>query len=379
MTRKNLFWIVMAAVLLLAVATGCSSNESVAQANSDQSESDRCLDDPNCIIAYTAQGESDYPKHLKLFQQRYPNIKVIVERDQTGLITDRILAEKDNPRADVIWALATTSILRAVAEGILEPYAPAGLTFPDGSYRVHPRARDVEDPPILVGIDVFMSAFCVNTELLKKYSLPMPTHWSDLTNPIYKGHIVMPDPSSSGTGFIAVASYLYLFGQEHEQDAWKQLDALDENIVLYTVSGSEPCKMAGRGQVAIGISYGKKGVDLHNEGEPVVAVFPEEGSGWELEVNALVKKNQIKDAAKTFLDWAISDEAMASYATVFPLTSVKTDVPIPPGYTDKGFGQLLNWRFVELAAKRERVIEEWTSRYGEKSERGGAELPNAIN
>ncbi|GAB4445680.1 MAG: putative 2-aminoethylphosphonate ABC transporter substrate-binding protein [Anaerolineae bacterium] len=372
------FNLVLLGLLLLALS-GCGDSNVVPEASAEEGEDAACVTNPNCIIVYTAQAESDYEKHLALFNRSHPDITVKVERDSTGIITDRILAEKDAPRADVIWAVATTSLLRAVAEGILEPYAPAGLTYEDGSFRVHPRARDLDDPPMLVGIDVFMSAFCVNTDLLAQYNLPMPTGWADLTNPVYEGHIVMPDPGSSGTGYIAVASYFHLFGTPHENRAWDYLNALDRNIVLYTRSGSAPCNMAGKGQVPIGISYGKKAVDLQADGAPVVPVFPVEGSGWELEANGLVRKNPTKDAAKIFLDWAISDEAMRSYATVFPLTSVETDVPLPPGYTQKGFGQLLQWRFIELAAKNQRIVEEWTARYGAKSERVGAELPDAIN
>ncbi len=376
MSPKRILWLIF--IIIPLILSACGGDDPVAHANDDADEDQQCMVDPKCIIVYTAQGESDYQRHLALFNKAYPDITVRVKRDQTGIITDRILAEKEDPRADVIWGVATTSVLRAVAEGIIEPYAPAGLTDENGNYRVHPRARDLENPPMLVGNDVFMSAFCVNTDLLAEHNLRMPTKWLDLVDPAYEGHIVMPDPGSSGTGYIAVASYFQLFGQEAEGRAWQYLDALDKNIVRYTRSGSEPCKMAGRGEIAIGISYGKKGVDLQAGGKPVFTVFPEEGSGWELEVNGLVKKKRgIKDASKTFLDWAISNPAMESYAQVFPLTSVETDVPIPAGYTQEGFGQLLKWRFIELAAKRERIVEEWTRRYSDKSE--VYDIPDAIN
>jgi len=376
MITKKLF-LLLNFILVAFMISACGNDESVAQASPDET-ADTCTPDPNCIIVYTAQGEEDYLRHLQLFQQQFPHIKVQVERASTGIISDRILAEKISPRADVIWALATTSLLRAAAEGILEPYAPQGLFHPNDTPRVHPRARHDADPPLFVGIDIFMSAFCVNTELLAQKGLPVPASWADLTNPIYKDQIIMPDPGSSGTGFIAVAAYLEIFGQEDEKNGWHYLDALHQNIVLYTRSGSEPCKLAGEGQIPIGISFGKRGIDLRDAGRPVVTVFPQEGSGWELEANALVRKNSIKNSAKTFLDWAISDSAMQSYAHIFPLTSVETDVPIPEGYAPKRFEHLLRWSFFELTANHDRIIEEWTNRYGEKSELVGAELPQIL-
>jgi iron(III) transport system substrate-binding protein len=377
MVTKVIFWL-LSIVIIIAGLTACSQGEPAAQAQSDEDSISACVTNPQCLVVYTAQGQEDYQRHLPLFEQQYPDIEVRVVYDSTGIITDKILSEKKNPQADVIWALATTSILRAAAEGILEPYAPVGLKHPDGTNRVHPRTRDSRDPPLFVGTDVFMSAFCVNTDLLAEHQLPMPTSWADLTDPVYKGHLIMPDPSSSGTGFIAVGAYMHLFGQENEEEAWNRLDALHENIVLYTTSGSQPCKLAAAGKIPIGISFGKKAVDLHADGAPVVAVFPAEGSGWELEANALIRKDEIKDAAKSFLDWAISDSAMQSYAHVFPLTAVETDVPFPEGYAPDPIGQLLEWRFVWLTANRDRILEEWEERYGDKSERVGAELPDAL-
>ncbi len=65
--------------------------------------------------------------------------------------------------------------------GLLEPYAPKGLE------RVQPLFRDKANPPAWVGIDIYMSAFCFNTEVAKKHNLPAPTSWADLTKPVYKG------------------------------------------------------------------------------------------------------------------------------------------------------------------------------------------------
>src|SRR3546814_16470078 len=45
----------------------------------------------------------------------------------------------------------------------------------------------------------YMAAFCVNTERLKAKNPPMQTSWKDLTNPVYKGELVMPNPPASRT------------------------------------------------------------------------------------------------------------------------------------------------------------------------------------
>ncbi|MGZ7246632.1 ABC transporter substrate-binding protein, partial [Streptococcus pyogenes] len=77
----------------------------------------------------------------------------------------------------------------------LYPYSPKGVEklsskFKDSSVLTH-----------WVGMDAWMAAICFNTVEAAKHNLPMPTSWQDLTKPIYKGHIVMPNPASSGTGY----------------------------------------------------------------------------------------------------------------------------------------------------------------------------------
>ena len=72
----------------------------------------------------------------------------------------------------------------------------------------------------------------------------MPESWNDLTKPVYQGHVVMPNPNSSGTGFLDVSSWLQLWGEE---GGWQFMDALHENIAWYTHSGSKPCKQAAAG------------------------------------------------------------------------------------------------------------------------------------
>lgn len=58
-----------------------------------------------------------------------------IVRDSTGVVTARLLAEKENPQADLIWGLAATSLLVLDGEGMLEPYAPAGLENVEAKFR----------------------------------------------------------------------------------------------------------------------------------------------------------------------------------------------------------------------------------------------------
>jgi len=315
----------------------------------------------DAITVYTALEDDQIAKYLALFKKEHPDIKVNIVRDSTGVVTAKLLAEKDNPQADAVWGLAASSLLAADQKGMIEPYAPKGVE------NVNPKFKDDRTLPHWVGIDAWMSAFCVNTKEMEKRKLPIPQSWEDLTKPEYKGLIVMSNPASSGTGFLSVSAILQMKGEEK---GWKYLDALDKNVAQYVHSGSKPCKIAGTGEYPIGISFDYRAVKQKNAGEPIAAIFPKEGSGWDIEANALIKKANTKPAAKTFLDWAISPEISKLYAEGFPVTAVKTDVPIPQGYPTDPVKQLIpNNDFKWAANNRDAILAEWTKRFDSKSEK----------
>lgn len=311
------------------------------------------------LIVYTALEDDEYPAYMELFKKQHPDIDVKIVRDSTGIITAKFLAEKNNPQADVIWGLAATSLIKAKKENLLAPYAPKGLE------KVAEMFRDSGNPPSWVGIKAWETGFIVNTIELEANALPLPKSYADLIRPEYRGHIVMANPASSGTGYLTVAGILRLMGNEA---GWSYLDKLDANMMQYTHSGSKPAKMAGQGECIIGVSFGYRGLKQKAKGEPVETVWPTEGSGWDLEANALVAKADIKDAAKTFLDFAISEDVMKLYAEVYPITSIDTGIPAPEGYPADPRSLIIDNDLDAASDARDAVLNEWSRRYDSKSE-----------
>jgi len=305
------------------------------------------------VVVYTAIENEQITDYMKAINKSLPNIELKILRFSTGDISARFMAEKDNMQADVIWGVGATNMLIFKNAGLLEPYAPKGLD------RIQPLFRDKANPPSWVGIDIYMSAFCFNTEVAKKHNLPAPTSWADLAKPVYKGQVVMPNPASSGTGYLSVASVLQRMG---EAEGWRYLDAIHPNMAEYTKSGSKPCKDAAAGERAIGVSFEYVALEMKKKGAPVVMVLPKEGSGYEMEANALTRKGAKNPAAKQFLDWAITDEAMALYAKYFAAVGV-AGFPVPEGLP-KDISKVVYPNDFDWSAKnRDRILTEWQKRY----------------
>lgn len=311
------------------------------------------------LTVYTAIEAEDLKRYAETFNKDHPDIKLNFVRDSTGVVTAKLLAEKGNPQADVIWGLAATSLLVLKTEGMLEPYAPKGVEL------LKPRFVDKDTPPSWVGMDAWAASICFNTVEGEKLGLTAPKSWKDLTKPEYKGHVVMPNPASSGTGFLDVSSWLQLFG---EKEGWTYMDALHQNIASYTHSGSKPCKMAASGETVIGISFEFRAAKSKKEGAPLDIVIPEEGIGWDMEASAIVAGTDNIEAAKTLIDWSVSKKANEMYNVgyaVLAMPDVAKPVEfLPADIEDKMIDNDFEW----AANNRNAILDEWQKRYDSKSE-----------
>ncbi|EKO3588876.1 putative 2-aminoethylphosphonate ABC transporter substrate-binding protein [Vibrio metschnikovii] len=311
------------------------------------------------LTVYTAIESDDLRKYAERFNQAHPDIKINWVRDSTGVITARLLAEKNNPRADVVWGLAATSLMLLQDEGMLLPYSPKGVE------KLSPKFKDSAQPTHWVGMDAWMAAICFNTIEAKKHNLPMPTSWQDLTNPVYRGHIVMPNPASSGTGYLDVSSWLQLFG---EQQGWAYMDKLHANIKNYTHSGSRPCVHAATGETAIGISFAFRGAREKQRGAPLELIFPTEGVGWDMEATAIIAGTKQQQAAQTLVDWSISQSAMEMYNEGYAIVAMPGIAKPVQYFPTNAESLLIDNNFQFAAANRERILREWERRYDAKSE-----------
>lgn len=310
------------------------------------------------LTVYTALETDQLKAYQEGFNKAQPDIEITWVRDSTGVITAKLLAEKANPRADVIMGVAATSMAIFDAEGMLQPYAPAGLA------RLAPEFRDAKNPPAWVGMDVWGATICFNTVEAAKRNIPKPETWKDLTKPVYKGQIVMPHPASSGTGFFDVTAWLQIYG---EAEGWKFMDGLHENIAQYMHSGSRPCAAAASGEYVIGISFEYRANREKAQGKPIDLVFPKEGLGWDLEAVGIYKGTKNQAAAQKLLDWSISDAAMALYAKNFAIVAVRElSQPLPNVPADYA-SRLAKNDFQWAAKNRDRILAEWSKRYESKA------------
>jgi iron(III) transport system substrate-binding protein len=310
------------------------------------------------ISVYSALENDQLGPYKQAFEAAHPDVEIAWVRDSTGVITARLLAEKDNPRADVIWGLGASSVALFESMGMLQPYTPKGVD------QIKPVFRSTANPTTWTGMDAWLAVMCYNTVEGPKKNLPKPTSWADLANPVYKDSIVMPNPASSGTGYQAVYAWIQIMG---EKAAWEFMDKLHNNIAVYTHSGSAPCVQAAKGERAIGIGFDMRGAKEKTGGAPIDIILAKEGAPWDMEATAIVKGTKNLAAAQKVADFAVSKGAYELYGKYYAIVGYPGMNPAPPNYPPSADSAMVKIDLSKMGADRARILAEWTKRYDGKS------------
>lgn len=308
------------------------------------------------VTLYTSVETDQLVAFKQAIEKDLPEIDINWVRDSTGVITARVLAERENPRADMIFGLAATSLILFARENLLEPYKPKGAD------ELKPAFRDTNEPYLWTGMDAYVGALCFNIEEARKVGAPVPRTWRDLLRPEFRNRIVMPHPASSGTGFLLVAGWLQSMGEEA---GWRFMEDLHQSVAVYTHSGSAPCVQAARGERVVGLSFDMRGAREKTLGAPLEVIVPQDGAGWEMEAFAIVRDRPSAQAAavRRIADWAASRRANELYAQFYAVVAREGVGSRPENYPLGVETRMVRSDFGWMAQNRDRILLEWSNRF----------------
>jgi iron(III) transport system substrate-binding protein len=145
------------------------------------------------------------------------------------------------------------------------------------------------------------------------------------------------------------------------------MDALHENIAVYTHSGSAPCVQAARGERVAGIALDMRGASEKTKGAPLEVIIPNEGTGWEMEASGIVKGTKNLAVAKKIADWVATKPANELFSKTYAVVAMPGVVNYPPNYPATAEKLMIKNDFVWMAENREKILAEWTKRYESKA------------
>jgi len=286
--------------------------------------------------------------------EKATGIHVNFIRFSSGEALARVIAEKNNPRVDVLFGGPVETHIAGVKEGVFEPYKPPTLgalpprfKSPEGYW------MGIADDPL-----VFMS----NSKFLKEKNLKPPSSWTDLLDPAYKGMIQMADARTSGTAVTRIFSIIEVFNRD-ENKAFDYMKKLRKNVQVYTKSGGGGTIPVGLGQAGAGIFFIVDALKTRQEGYDVTISFPKEGIGTSVEAIALIKGAKNPAPSKKLIDWSTSPAMQNLYAK-YKINFVPAH---PEVKTEASLAEILKGAKIFpieeawAGQNRKRVVERWIS------------------
>ncbi len=306
------------------------------------------------VVIYTSVDQV-YAEPLFREFERETGIRVVAvfdteETKSTGVL-NRLIAEGDNPRADLFWSGDPVRPFLLIGRGLSAPYVPANAAAIPATF------RDAEGS--WTGTAARARVLLVNRERLA--GRPMPTRLDDLADPRWKGNVAIANPLFGTTTMHAAA----LFATRGEAEARRFFEALKANDVRVAGSNGEVRRLVVSGEVAFGLTDTDDAYEAVKDGAPVEIVYPDQDGAGALVMPTsviLIRGGPNPGTARQLADFLVSPEAermMAASAAHMPLHSGVA--------TPANVGRIENIRamevdYGEVASTMERIqpwLREW--------------------
>ncbi len=289
-------------------------------------------------------------------------IEVLQAGDAGSMVNQAILAA-GNPVADVLYGVDTTFLSRALDEDLFVPYeSPAAAALLPGL------AADPEHrvTPIDYG-DV-----CLNYDKAAFTTNPPPQGLADLTDPAYRGMLVVEDPATSSPGLAFLLATIATFGEDGDytwQDYWAALRANDvrvaagwEEAYYGAFSGG-----SGEGDRPLVVSYASSPPAEVIYADPAVTEAPTavitSGCFRQVEYAGILRGTPREEAARALIDFLLSERFQEDVPLTMFVYPALAAADLPPEFVTYAAAPAdpLTMDPAVIEANRERWIEEWAS------------------
>ena len=294
---KKLFALLLALVMVFGLGVTAYAEDNTAAMD----ELIAAAKEEGSLVVYGSCEEEYLAAACQNFQKLY-GIKTDYQRLSTGEVPAKIEEENGKPSADVWFGGTNNPYDDAAAKGLLEQY--------DAMNAVHLMKDMYKNPDgYWYGIYTGLLGFMVNRDELDRKGLEVPQTWDDLLKPEYKGLIWLSNYKTAGTPKLVANLMIQLKG--HDEGIQYLVD-LDKNIEVHTKSGSGPSKNVGTGECVIGIGFLHDGITqiVDNGYENVQLVVPQDGTTCEIGPVAIFKGAAHPNAAKLFVEYALSPDCV---------------------------------------------------------------------
>ncbi len=294
------------------------------------------------VVLYSAHTQEIIDALVPRFEAA-TGIKAEVVKLGSGDVVSRVRAEKDNPQCDVIWSIGGEQL--EANSDLLEEYIPKEWNMIDPVFKVGTNWLPY------TGI---VMVFIVNTDIVPENLTPR--RWTHLSDPRLKGQVSSARADKSGSSYMQLATVLNIY----KDRGWDVYKGILANFVLSGSSSAVP-RFVNDGELAVGITLEDNAYRFVQGGGPVKIVYPEDGTTAAPDGMALVKGAPHPDAAKVFIDWALSKETQDFLVEQMGRRPVRTDGMVPPDLPPLSEVKTVPYDFAWAAGNKDAFVRQWTS------------------
>ena len=258
------------------------------------------------VVIYTSAEDYRVEDLRARLNEQFPDYEIVIEYMTTGNHAAKLFAEGINTECDITHDLEYPYLAKLEKSGSLAELSQYDFSV----YASDAAVSKYYIPEYRNG-----GAIIVDKQALDEKNLPMPASYEDLLKPEYKGLVIMPNPKSSGTGYIFLQSLTMIMGEEA---ALEYFDKLNENIIEYTSSGSGPVNKLIQKEAAIGLGMTGQAVTANNNGADFEILFFEEGSPYNMYGQGIISGKETREAVKNVFDFMINTYNREANNKFFP-------------------------------------------------------------
>lgn len=263
-----------------------------------------------------------------------------VEASKTTGLVNRLIAERNRPRADVFWNSEVGQTLVLKEKGVLIPYrSPSAEDIP----------AQFKDPEgYWTGFGARARVLIYNKKMLSESELPRSVF--ELTDERWRGKLAMAYPLF-GTTATHVAAWYAVLGKDRTETFLKELK---DNEVLIVDGNSTARDVVVQGEVPIAFTDTDDVNVAIQKGKPVSMLFPDkEGLGTLMIPNtvALIKGGPNPEEGKRLIDYLLSRtvESKLAFSDSMQIP-VRDGIPKPSHVPDYSDVRAMNVRYWDIAA-----------------------------
>jgi thiamine transport system substrate-binding protein len=284
----------------------------------------------NRTITVIAHDSFNYSEDVMAGFEAQTGLRVEVLRlGDAGSMVNRAVLTRRNPLGDVMFGIDNTFLGRALENDLFIPYVSPLLESVDESFIIDPENRVT---PIDFG-DV-----CLNYDAayFAANDLPLPTRLQDLTDPRYRGTLVVQNPATSSPGLAFLLTTIAVFGEEEYLDFWSELIANDTLIASdWTDAYYGQFSATGQGSYPLVVSYASSPpaevffAETELDSAPTGAIVADNTCFRQTEFAGILNGTDNPEGAQQFIDFLLSVEFQSDMPLQMFVFPVNRDAVLP--------------------------------------------------